>query len=247
MHCVQEYCWRNWYFFHIYNTFPSWTSNTDAKITFGAALRPTSHHDATICLVNHRKNKYTNIKWTWEFRSIANSCFQQQLQSMKMSLRRNFEDTTGRQERRNLTASAEIRRGNEDSVIFLQSRGKHCLLEQTFVSSNMTFQNPEAACWSGFQEPGLQAAPVTRLQPIRTVCEQVSVLAFQGERKWVRATAHVCAWAQWQVAHNSKLEMTQMGTSWVNFNCALIWSDGFWMHYTYQPLWCSKFNFRAGL
>lgn len=61
-----------------------------------------------------------------------------------MSLRRNFEDTTGRQETRNLSVSAEIRRGNKVSLIFVQSWGKHCLLEQTFVSSNMTFQNPEA-------------------------------------------------------------------------------------------------------
>lgn len=97
-----------------------------------------------------------------------------------MSLRRNFEDTTDRQQRRNLSASAEIRGGNKDPIVFTQSRGKHSLLEQTCVSSDMTFQDPEAARWSAFPEPGLQAALVTRLQPIRTVCEQVSVPVFQG-------------------------------------------------------------------
>lgn len=45
----------------------------------------------------------------------------------------------------------------------------------------MTFQNPEAARRSAFRELGLQAAPVTRLQPIRTVCEQVPF--FQGQMK----------------------------------------------------------------
>lgn len=67
----------------------------------------------------------------------------------------------------------------------------------------MTFQNPEAARWSAFREPGLQAAPVTRLQPIRTVCEQVPAPVFQGGLKWVRAAAYLCTRTQWQVAHNS--------------------------------------------
>lgn len=100
---------------------------------------------------------------------IPESCFQQQPQSMEMSLRRNFEDATVRQKRINLPASAEMSSGNEDPLFFSPSRGKHCLLERSCASSDMTFKKsrgctPErlAKSW------GLQRWQ--GCSPIRTVC-----------------------------------------------------------------------------
>lgn len=96
---------------------------------------------------------------------------------------RNFEGTIDRHQKRNLSAG-----GNKDPLVFSQSCGKHSLLRGKPVwAQTWHFQTQRLHAAAPFGEPGLQAAPVTRLQPIRAVCELVTEPVFQGGWKWVSA------------------------------------------------------------
>lgn len=145
-----------------------------------------SQHSVNTQTQEHKTHSRRKKKELWNTGCIPESCFPQQPQSMEMSLRRNFEDATVRQKRINLPASAEMSGGNEEPLLFSPSWGKHCSLERSCASSDMTFKKSRG-CTSECLAKSWGLPRWQGCSPIRTA----SVCACHSG--WMKAGLHIPA------------------------------------------------------